>query len=1017
MNDAVGKPEKATQNRVIALFRNQLGYRYLGDWHDRAGNRNIEEGLLSAYLKGTGYTSAQISQALFKLRAEANNTSRNLYDNNKAVYGLLRYGVDVVTEPGKPTETVKLVNWAEPEKNDFAIAEEVTLKGGLERRPDLVLYLNGLAVGVIELKNSRVSIGDGIRQLLSNQKPEFNQGFFTTAQILFAGSDSEGLKYGTIGTPEKMFLTWKEDEGDNKGFKLDKYLAKICTKARLIELIHDFVLFDGGVKKLPRVHQYFAVKAAEDYVRRYEGGIIWHTQGAGKSIVMVLLARWILENNPNARVAIITDRIELDAQIKRVFNDAGEAIYRSSSARDLLTRLGEAKPRLLCSLVHRFRRNSDEDFDAFIKELESQPAKIVGEIFVFVDECHRTQSGRLHKAMKAIMRNAVFLGFTGTPLLKRDKQTSLEVFGHYIHTYKFSEAVEDEVVLDLVYEARDIDQKLGNEQQIEQWFDAKTKGLNHWQKDELKKKWGTMQNVLSSKSRRDRIVADIVFDFSVKPRLSSQRGNAILVSASIYEACKYFEAFQHQPGFKGRCAIVTSYNPAAQDVIKEEMGANSSTDKQFIYDTYTDLLKKVTAKPGMTKTESYEEYAKNLFITQPANMKLLIVVDKLLTGFDAPPCTYLYIDKLMQDHALFQAICRTNRLDGDDKDFGYIVDYKSLLPKVEKAIAVYTAELDTSAGGVDPAVLMKDRLAKGKERLDEALEVYALVCEPVEPPKGELEHIHYFCGNSEIAGDLVEREPQRVALYKAVASLVRAYAGISDELAEDGYGPADVTRIQKTVNEAVNARDMVRNASGEFLDLKPYEADMRHLIDTYIEADAPTKISDFDNLSLLDLIVKSGIADAIAERLGRMKDRESVAETIENNVRAKIIKEHLNDPAYYDKISALLDEIIKERKAKALEYEAYLKRIGELIESLSQGKDDATPPKLDTPGKRALYNNLGQNEELALKIDEAIKAKRRDGWRGFEPKEREIKSAIYVIVKDQDKVERLFTIIKAQVEY
>ena len=1018
MNDAVGKPEKATQNRVISLFQKQLGYRYIGDWHDRAGNSHIEEGLLSAYLKGAGYTSAQISQALFKLRAEANNTSRTLYDNNKAVYGLLRYGIDVITEPGKPTETVKLVNWTEPERNDFAIAEEVTLKGGLERRPDLVLYLNGLAVGVIELKNSRVSIGDGIRQLLSNQKPEFNQRFFTTAQILFAGSDSEGLKYGTIGTPEKMYLTWKEDEVDNAGFKLDKYLAKICNKTRLIELIHDFVLFDGGVKKLPRVHQYFAIKAAEESVRRHEGGIIWHTQGAGKSIVMVLLARWILENNPNARVAIITDRDELDKQIERVFKDSGEAINRSSSGRDLMTKLGQATPRLLCSLVHKFGRQAgDGEFEDFIRELQAQPSKTVGQVFVFVDECHRTQSGKLHKAMKAMMPNAVFIGFTGTPLLKKDRQSSLEIFGHYIHTYKFSEAVQDAVVLDLVYEARDIDQRLGNEQKIEQWFDAKTKGLNHWQKDELKKKWGTMQNVLSSKSRRDQIVADIVFDFSVRPRLSSQRGNAILVAASIYEACKYFEAFQQQPGLKGGCAIITSYNPAAQDVTKEETGANSSTDKQFIYDIYTALLKNVTAKPGMTKTESYEENAKSLFINQPANMKLLIVVDKLLTGFDAPPCTYLYIDKSMQDHALFQAICRTNRLDGDDKDFGYIVDYKSLLPKVEKAIAVYTSELDTSAGGADPEVLMKDRLAKGKERLDDALDVFALVCEPIEPPKGELEHIQYFCGNSEIGSDLAEREPQRVALYKAVASLVRAYAGISDELAAAGYDPADVARIQKTVNAAVSARDLVRNASGEFLDLKPYEADMRHLIDTYIEADAPKKISEFDNLSLLDLIVKSGIADAIAERLGRMKDRESVAEAIENNVRAKIIKEHLNDPAYYDKISALLDEIIKERKAKALEYEAYLKRIGELIENLSQGKGDTTPAKLDTPGKRALYNNLGQNEDLALKIDEAVKANRPDGWRGVEPKERAIKAAIYGILKDKDEVERLFTIIKAQAEY
>ena len=233
--------------------------------------------------------------------------------------------------------------------------------------------------------------------------------------------------------------------------------------------------------------------------------------------------------------------------------------------------------------------------------------------------------------------------------------------------------------------------------------------------------------------------------------------------------------------------MVTSYNPQAQDVTLEETGANTETDKQFIYNTYTELLKDVDAKPGMTKTETYEERAKALFTKEPANMKLLVVVDKLLTGFDAPPCTYLYIDKSMQDHGLFQAICRTNRLDGEDKDFGYIVDYKDLFKKVENAIAVYTSELDHSAGGADPEVLLQDRLKKGKERLDNALEALALLCEPVEPPKGELEHIHYFCGNTEIPADLQEREPQRAALYKATVALVRAYANIADELEPAGY--------------------------------------------------------------------------------------------------------------------------------------------------------------------------------------------------------------------------------------
>jgi type I restriction enzyme R subunit len=1013
---SISAPEKVTQRRVIDLFK-ALGYRYLGDRSDQ-DNSNIEDGILSQWLTRRGHSPDQINAVLKKLHDEADHHHRGLYGNNQAVYGLLRYGIAAKRSAAdKVHETVALIDWAEPANNDFAVAEEVTLKGPLERRPDIVLYVNGIAIGVLELKNSRKSIGDGIRQNLSNQLPQFNAWFFSTVQFVFAGNDSEGLQYGTIGTEEKFFLKWKEDEADNTGFKLDKYLSRMCRKDRLIEIMHDFVLFDGGVKKLPRVHQYFGIKEAQKFIRERRGGIIWHTQGSGKSIVMVLLAKWILENNPNARVAIITDRDELDKQIERVFNDAGEAIKRTSSGRDLMAQLGQAKPRLLCSLVHKFGRKGVDDFDAFIKELEAQPCQAVGDIFVFVDECHRTQSGKLHKVMKAMLPNAVFIGFTGTPLLKKDKQTSLEVFGGYIHTYKFSEAVEDEVVLDLIYEARDIDQRLGSVAKIDAWFDAKTKGLNDWQRDELKKQWGTMQTVLSSKGRMDRVVADVIFDFSVKPRLSSARGNAILVASSIYEACKYFTLFQ-KTVFKGRCAVVTSYNPQAKDVTLEETGANTETDKQFIFNTYTELLKDVDARPGMTKTETYEEWAKGLFIKEPANMKLLIVVDKLLTGFDAPSCTYLYIDKSMQDHGLFQAICRTNRLDGDDKEFGYIVDYKDLFRKVEKAIAVYTSELDHSCGGADPEVLMQDRLAKGKERLDDALEVLALLCEPVEPPKGTLEHIHYFCGNTEIASDLKEREPQRTELYKGTVALLRAYGAIADDLAEAGYGAGDIARIKQQLEHYLNLREVIRKASGETLDLKAYEADMRHLIDTYIEAEEPRKISPFDTLGLLELIVKTGIANAISEKLGEMKgDQGAIAETIENNVRSKIIKDHLTDPAYFAKMSALLDEIIAARRAKAIEYEEYLRQIAELAARVEAGQAAETPEKLDTPGRRALWNNLGDNEALALEIDAAVKRVRPDDWRGVDAKERVIKKALYDILNDVGEVERLFLVIKAQSEY
>ena len=1020
----IGKPERATQNRLVALFRDKLSYNYLGDWSDRT-NSNVEDEHLSNFLQQQGYSQEQISRTLYLLLAEADRAASTLYDRNKAVHGLLRYGVPVKLEAGQVTETVHLIDWDHPENNHFALAEEVTLKGVNDRRPDLVLYVNGLAVGVIELKRSAVSIGDGIRQLISNQKPEFNDWFFSTVQFVFAGNDTEGLRYGTVGTPEKMFLSWKEDETDNSGYKLDKYLLKMCNKARLIELMRDFVLFDGGVKKLPRVHQYVGIKAAQRHVRDYKGGIIWHTQGSGKSIVMVLLARWILENLPKARVLIVTDRDELDKQIERVFHASGETMYRTQSGADLMAQLGQAKPRLLCSLVHKFGRKDIDNFDAFISELRSKPSPAVGELFVFVDECHRTQSGKLHKTMSALLPGAVFIGFTGTPLLKEDRQTSLEVFGGYIHTYKFGEAVEDRVVLDLVYEARDIPQELGSQDKIDQWFEAKTKGLNDWQKATLREQWGTMQKVLSSRSRMERLVEDIVFDFNVKPRLASQHGNAILVASSIYEACRYFELFG-KTLLKGKCAVVTSYDPKAQDVTKEDTGANTETEKQFLYNTYTALLKDVQPRPGKSRTETYEDDAKEKFVTQPANMRLLIVVDKLLTGFDAPSCTYLYIDKSMQDHGLFQAICRTNRLDGEDKLFGYIVDYKDLFRKVQGALAVYTSELDDTDGGASPEILLKDRLEAGHKRLEEAREALALLCEPVEPPKGELQHIHYFCGNTEIADDLGEHEPQRMALYKIVASLVRSYAAIADDMTDAGYAPEESKAVEKELERAVVLRQTIRQASGETLDLKAYEADMRHLIDTYIKAEEARKISDFGTIGLLDLVVKSGMAAAIASLpKGIRGDRGAVAETIANNVRSKIIREHLHDPAFYDRMSRLLADVLADLRAKRIDYEEFLTRMGELAAQVQAGKADDTPEPLKrSAGLRAIYNLLvsdAMTGEVALDLAQTLDSKLRsdapDGWRGVLAKENEVKRLIYLALGDTALVEKLFPLVKAQAEY
>ena len=1015
----IGEIERITQNRIVRLFCDQLGYRYLGNWEDRFNNSNIEEDLLLSYLiNKAGYPGELVNRAIYHLKNEAGNFDRNLYNNNKEVYKLLRYGREVSANPADRYQRIHFINWAEPENNDFAIAEEVTIQGNREKRPDIVLYVNGIAVGILELKRSTISIGDGIRQNLVNQQPEFIQSFFTTIQLVMAGNDTEGLRYGTIGTPEKFFLGWKEDVEDNTLLQLDKYLVKICNKQRLLEIIYDFVLFDGGIKKLPRHHQYFSIIAAREYVRRREGGIIWHTQGSGKSIVMVMLAKWILENNPNARVAILTDRKELDKQIERVFNDAGVKLKRTSSGRELMEQLNQPMPRLLCSLIHKFGKKDVEDFDRFIEELHSAPSKTMGELFVFVDECHRTQSGKLHKVMKAVLQNAVFIGFTGTPLLKSDKQTSLEVFGGYIHSYKFNEGVADKVILDLIYEARDIDQRLSSLEKIDAWFDAKTKGLNDFQKSELKKRWGTMQVVLSSRSRMDKVVSDIVFDFSVKPRLSSHIGNAILVAGSIYEASKYYELFQ-QTEFKNRCAVITSYNPTAQDITTEDTGANTETDKEFIYKIYTDLLKEVIPTGGKTKTETYEDLAKNKFVKEPAAMRLLIVVDKLLTGFDAPACTYLYIDKSMQDHGLFQAICRVNRLDSEDKEFGYIVDYKDLFKKVEDAVAVYTSELDYDQfKPEDCEILLQDRLRIGRERLDNALEAIALLCEPVPSPKSKLDYQHYFCGNTGIREALKNTEFQRTNLYKATVALIRTYANISAEMDAAGYSAREQDEIKRQVDFYLNLREEIRMASGETLDMKTYEADMRHLIDNYIQADEPRQISPFGDLSLIELIVESGIAEAINSMpKGIRGNKPAVAETIENNVRKKVMKDHLLDPAFFEEMSVLLNAVIRERKANAISYEQYLKRIAELAARVMAGKKDSTPTALKTPALRALYNNLQENEDLAIKLHGNIMESKPNGWRGIDTREKVVKQAIYSVLGSIDETERIFEIVKKQAEY
>lgn len=1002
----VGQKERETQNRVVEHFRDRLKYEYGGNLEDQ-DNANIDEALLRQNLLARKIDEELVTRAIQQLLTAASlGSGQSLYDANHKVYDLLRYGVKVKKDVGENFETVWLIDWDNPDANRFVVAEEVTVKGEHTKRPDIVLYVNGIALGVIELKRSYISASEGIRQNIGNQKQTFVRPFFTTVQLLFAGNDVEGLRYAVIDTPEKYWLEWKEAKTSQLGAEvanpLDRAITQMCSKERFLELIHDFMVFDIGTKKATRHNQFFGVKAAQARIRSREGGIIWHTQGSGKSLTMVWLAKWIQENQTDARVLIITDRTELDEQIEKVFGGVNEKITRSRSGAEMIALLNQSHPWLMCSLVHKFRGSEDEasrDEDAadFIKELSAtipRDFNAKGNLFVFVDEAHRTQAGKMHRAMKQLLPEAMFIGFTGTPLLKADKMTSIETFGSFIHTYKFDEAVRDGVVLDLRYEARNVDQELKGAAQVDKWFDLKTQGLTDLSKARLKKRWGTMQKVTSAKSRAEMIVQDILMDFAREPRLISGRGNAMLVGDDIYQACKFYELFA-QAGFKDKVAIVSSYVPNATKISKEDAGEGDNEELRK-YDIYRQMLSDYFNEPAdkaVLRIDEFEKEVKRRFVEEPGQMKLLIVVDKLLTGFDAPSASYLYIDKKMRDHGLFQAICRVNRLDGDDKTYGYVIDYRDLFKSLDKAITDYTSGALDGYAKDDVEGLLEDRIKQEREDLDEALERVKALCEAVAAPKGTVEYQHYFVAS--VPGDatqIKDNEPKRVELYKSVASLVRAYGTLANDMDRAGYTAAEAKVIKDDVAHFVAVKNEVEVGAGENIDMKQFEAGMRALLDTYIQADPVEQVATFDK-GLVQLIVERG-ADAIdALPEGIKKNPEAVAETIVNNLRKTIVDERAMNPKYYDRMSLLLDAIIEQRRQDAIEYADFLSRLLEHAEKVGKGESEAGvsyPDWANTSARRALVDFAWpQGIEIDVEyVHGVIQNAKEHGWAGNPMKER-----------------------------
>lgn len=1040
----VNKLEMVTQERLLhKIFGEKLNYTYLGNFEYRENNSNIEEDLLLKYLL-KNYPESIAKKAIAELKKVAHNETKSLYEVNKEVYELLKYGKGISLYVGEKEQKVYYIDYEDYNNNDFYVAEEVTVKGQNEKRPDIVIYINGIAVGVIELKRSTVSINEGIRQNLDNQSSRFIERFFTTIQLIVAGNDSEGLKYGTTLTKAKYYLPWIEDYKaignlhekikkliDTNDFLIDQQITALFEKERLIDLIDNFIVFDGGIKKVPRYNQYFGVTNAREFILKNSGGIIWHTQGSGKSLSMVLIAKWILSNIDNSRVLIFTDRKELDKQIEDVFSNSGEKIYRAKSCNDLLYSLNDyTKGRLICSLIHKVGVSVDEESDRiyadYVKELDKYKNEVFsakGDIYVFVDECHRSQAGLLHDEMKRILPNATFIGFTGTPLIKKSKATTLEKFGKYIHTYKFDEAVKDGIVVDLCYESRNVEQRIKNPKKIDEWFEAKTAGLNGIAKQKLKERWGTLQNVTSSQARLEEVVKDIIFDFEKIPRLEQGKGTAILVASSIYEACRYWEIFQLKSFTK--CAIISSYTPYIADIKGEEDGEFSLSDKQKIYEVYEKMWDK-NKYPKLRSdnehddfTQCFEDDAIYKFIHSPSEMKVLIVVDRLLTGFDAPSATYLYIDKKMRDHGLFQAICRVNRLD-KDKDLGYIVDYKDLFENIEGAVEDYTSGAFDNYDKDDITGLLKNRLEFGRKRLNNAINNVISICEPVENPKGTLEFLHYFIAEdldiiSESREDnLKNTESRRIEFYGAVSDLVIAYTNIADEMTKAGYTKEEIADIKEKVKYYNNARDEVMKAAGDYIELKNYDSSMRYMIDNYINADSSELQYKLDETTLLDIIEISGLEKATKVMPeGFRKNKKAMALAIENNIASTIINNQNQNPRYYSKMSELLKELIELKKEQNLDYQKYLEKLIELAKMVKNPSASGSYPKIiHNVRLRGLYDILDKDEEKTMDLYNCLNKNVSRDFMESKMKQRELKLLLSTKINNEEKEIEIFNLWK-----
>lgn len=811
---------------------------------------------------------------------------------------------------------LRYIDWDNPQNNVFHVTEEFAVDSQDRQhnaRPDIVLFINGIPFAVIECKAPHIPVEEAVGQMIRNQQAAYIPHLFKFAQLVVT-TNKNAVKYATAGTPKKFWSVWKEQDDewlqtrlkalvpDRMPTEQDRNIVSLFSPERVYELIRYFILFDANVKKVCRYQQFFAVReimktiAENDEHGNRQSGVIWHTQGSGKSLSMVMLAKYILMElkDCHPRVVIVTDRKELDAQIAATFAHTRLTPARATSGRHLVELVNSARADVITSIINKFNTVERQEV--------KNPSR---DIFVLVDESHRSNYGLMATRMRSVFPNACYIGFTGTPLMKSEKNTMAR-FGRLIHKYTIRDGVEDGAIVPLIYEGRFVEQKV-DEENIDLWFKQTTRRLTEAQREDLRRKWSSIRRLTSTDARIKRIALDISEHFIEGYKDTGFK--AMLATNYKRDAIRYLQCFEQFGDLS--CAVVISPPDMREGVDDADEGAD---------DLVVSFWNKMMQQYG--DADRYEEAIKNRFCD--GEIDILIVCSKLLTGFDAPLCQVLYIDKELKEHGLLQAIARTNRLH-EGKDYGLIVDYRGLIEKLDTAMDMYSgAGLENFDGGDLKGVVVDVMSAIGNLRsaYTQLVEIFA--------PVGSIsdaEAVEVFLADDNVRQDF----------YTLLCAFGRAlHLVLNAEQAYNALGKEERQKYQDTFIFFSKVRRSVKLQYCDAIDNAEYEPLMQNLLDTHLSVAGLKKIT-----SPIDILNKDDFEKEL-EELGSLRSK---ADAIASRMTRSISEKRDENPAYYDSFSKRIRDALALYKEKVISEAEYLAKMRTIMGDYHAGRSTVSYPE------------------------------------------------------------------------